>query len=113
MGVNPRQLSQESVGDYSRSFDTSSAQPGRIELTDYERGLLGRYRAKAKGRAVIKHLLNRTAHVLCEERTETDSQKVTTASASKNSRPSFATQESVTCSATTGRVGSVPPRGRH
>lgn len=47
--VNPRQLSQESIGDYSRSFGTSSAPPGRIELTAYERGLLGRYRAKPKG----------------------------------------------------------------
>lgn len=47
--VNPRQLSQESIGDYSRSFGTTSAPAGRIQLTEYERELLGRYRAKPKG----------------------------------------------------------------
>ena len=45
---NRQQLSQESIGDYSRSFATSSAPPGRIQLTEYERELLGQYRAKPR-----------------------------------------------------------------
>jgi hypothetical protein len=47
--VNPRQMTSESIGDWSGSFGAAGTGPGRIDLTDWEKGLLAQLKASNGG----------------------------------------------------------------